>query len=50
MCNKNATYSDDFLSKAQVGEEFYNNLDWIDYSVATPNLADWSTRWQQIMG
>ena len=50
MCNKNATYSDDFLPKAQVGEEFYNNLDWIDYSVATPNLADWSTRWQQIMG
>lgn len=50
MCNKNATYSDDFLSKAQVGEEFYNNLDWIDYSVATPKLADWSTRWQQIMG
>lgn len=50
MCNKNATYSDDFLSKAQVGEEFYSKLDWVDYSVATPNLADWSTRWQQIMG
>lgn len=50
MCNKDTAYSDDFLSKAQVGEEFYNNLDWIDYSVATPNLADWSTRWQQIMG
>ena len=50
MCNKNATYSDDFLSKAQVGEDFYNALDWVDYSVATPNLADWSTRWQQIMG
>lgn len=50
MCNKNATYSDDFLAKAQVGEEFYSKLDWVDYSVATPNLADWSTRWQQIMG
>lgn len=50
MCNKNATYSDDFLSKAQVGEEFYSKLDWVDYSAATPNLADWSTRWQQIMG
>lgn len=50
MCNKNATYSDDFLSKAQVGEEFYSKLDWVDYSVATPNLADWSTRWQQVMG
>lgn len=50
MCNKNATYSDDFLSKAQVDEEFYSKLDWVDYSVATPNLADWSTRWQQIMG
>ena len=50
MCNKDASYSDDFLSKAQVGEEFYEKLDWVDYSVATPNLADWSTRWQQTMG
>ena len=50
MCNKETSYSDDFLSKAQVGEDFYNDLDWVDYSVATPNLSDWSTRWQQIMG
>lgn len=49
MCNKDTQYSDTFLSKAQVGEDFYNGLDWVDYSIAQPNLADWSTRWQTVM-
>lgn len=50
MCNKDATYSDEFLAKAKVGEDFYNGLDWVDYSVVTPNLSAWSDRWQQVMG
>lgn len=50
MSNKDTQYSDEFLSKAKVGEEFYNGLDWVDYSIATPNLADWNDRWQKLFG
>lgn len=50
MSCKDTTYSDKFLSVAKVGEEFYNKLNWVDYSIATPNLADWSSRWQNVMG
>ena len=48
MSNNDTQYSDSFLSKAQVGEDYYNQLLWVDYSVATNQLSDWSTRWQQI--
>ncbi|SHH97069.1 putative spermidine/putrescine transport system substrate-binding protein [Sporobacter termitidis DSM 10068] len=50
MACKDTAYSDKFLAKAHVGESYYNALQWIDYSVATPNLSDWSTRWQNALG
>ncbi len=50
MSNKDTEYSEEFLSKANVGEEFYNSLQWVDYSVATPSLSDWNTRWSELMG
>lgn len=50
MSNENTEYTDEFLSKAQVGEEYYNQLSWVDYSVATAELPEWTSRWQEIFG
>ncbi len=50
MSNNDTEYAADFLEKAQVGEDYYNQLSWVDYEVATENLTDWSSRWQAIFG
>ncbi|WP_149093569.1 ABC transporter substrate-binding protein [Paenibacillus terrae] len=50
MTNKNVKYSDDLKNKVQVGEEAYKKLKWVDYTTATPNLADWTNRWTQALG
>lgn len=50
MSNKNVEYSDELKDKVQVGEEYYSKLIWVDYDVATPNLADWTNRWTQVLG
>lgn len=50
MTNKKVAYSEEFKSKVHVGEDYYNNLKWVDYDTATPNLAAWTNRWSQTMG
>ncbi|MCG8708398.1 ABC transporter substrate-binding protein [Brenneria sp. 4F2] len=50
MTNKDVQYSEDLKSQVKVGEEAYSKLIWIDYSVATPNLADWTSRWSKALG
>jgi putative spermidine/putrescine transport system substrate-binding protein len=50
MTNKNVEYSDKLKEKVHVGEEEYKKLKWVDYKVATPNLADWTNRWTEKMG
>ena len=50
MTNADVQYSDEIKGQVQVGEEAYKKLIWIDYAVATPKLADWTTRWSQALG
>ena len=50
MANRDVVYSDSLKNKVQVGEEAYKKLIWIDYAVATPKIADWTTRWSQALG
>ncbi|TDQ42926.1 ABC transporter substrate-binding protein [Aureibacillus halotolerans] len=50
MTNQNVEYSDSIADKVQVGEEFYRELKWVDYETASPNVADWTNRWTQVMG
>ncbi|MEJ8307030.1 ABC transporter substrate-binding protein [Saccharibacillus sacchari] len=50
MTNKNVEYSDSLKERVQVGEEAYKKLTWVDYAVATPNLADWTNRWTEALG
>ena len=50
MTNKEVQYSDVLRSQVKVGEVAYSKLIWIDYSSATPQLADWTRRWSQSLG
>jgi putative spermidine/putrescine transport system substrate-binding protein len=50
MTNKNVQYNDAMKKQVQTGEEAYKKLIWVDYSVATPKLAEWTTRWSQTLG
>ncbi|WP_102348391.1 ABC transporter substrate-binding protein [Bacillus sp. Marseille-P3661] len=50
MTNKNVEYSDFLKDKVQTGEEAYQQLKWVDYETATPNLNDWTNRWTQELG
>ncbi|WP_067934687.1 ABC transporter substrate-binding protein [Alicyclobacillus kakegawensis] len=50
MSNKDVQYSSDFKKKIHVGDAYYNKLLWVDYSVVTPNLAQWTNEWSQVMG
>lgn len=50
MTNKEVQYSDNLKKQVQVGEEAYSKLIWIDYTTATPALADWTNRWSQALG
>ncbi|MFK8258988.1 PotD/PotF family extracellular solute-binding protein [Erwinia sp. AnSW2-5] len=50
MTNKEVQYSDSLKKQVKVGEEAYSKLIWIDYSTATPQLADWTNRWSQSLG
>ncbi|XOV56311.1 ABC transporter substrate-binding protein (plasmid) [Pantoea sp. App145] len=50
MTNKDVQYSDNLMKQVKVGEEAYSKLIWIDYSTATPQLADWTRRWSQALG
>lgn len=50
MTNKDVQYSDELKKQVQVGEDAYSKLIWIDYTTATPQLADWTRRWSQALG
>jgi putative spermidine/putrescine transport system substrate-binding protein len=50
MTNKDVQYSDNLKKQVKVGEAAYSKLIWIDYSTATPQLADWTRRWSQALG
>lgn len=50
MTNRDVVYSDALKGLVQTGEEAYKKLIWVDYEVATPNLADWTNRWSQALG
>jgi putative spermidine/putrescine transport system substrate-binding protein len=47
--NRKNKYSEKFASKAKYGEAFFDTLVWVDYDQATPNLQEWSSRWQQAL-
>lgn len=47
--NQKTEYSDDFLSKVQVGEEFYESLVWVDYDQVDQKLNDWVQKWQEAL-
>ncbi|MFW5407927.1 ABC transporter substrate-binding protein [Pectobacterium brasiliense] len=50
MTNKDVQYSATLKQQVQVGEEAYSKLIWIDYATATPQLADWTSRWSKALG
>ncbi|MYZ44935.1 ABC transporter substrate-binding protein [Schauerella aestuarii] len=50
MTNQDVQYNEELKKQVQVGEDAYKKLIWVDYSVATPKLADWTSRWSQALG
>ncbi|SFC65568.1 putative spermidine/putrescine transport system substrate-binding protein [Bacillus sp. OV322] len=50
MTNKNVQYSGSLKKRVKVSEEDYKKLTWVDYTTATPNLANWTDRWNQALG
>ncbi|WP_058306403.1 ABC transporter substrate-binding protein [Gracilibacillus massiliensis] len=45
MTNENVEYSESLSERVQVGEEFYQDLTWVDYEALTPKLNDITQRW-----
>ncbi|WP_205600771.1 ABC transporter substrate-binding protein [Gracilibacillus sp. YIM 98692] len=45
MTNENVEYSESLSERVQVGEEFYQDLTWVDYEALTPKLNDITERW-----
>lgn len=50
MNNEKVVYDQALRNKIKTGDEAYAKLVWIDYSVASPNLAQWSDRWSAALG
>ncbi|MGN8646503.1 ABC transporter substrate-binding protein [Gracilibacillus sp. HCP3S3_G5_1] len=45
MTNKDVEYSESLNERVQVGEEFYEELTWVDYEALTPKLNEITDRW-----
>ncbi|SFE54443.1 ABC transporter substrate-binding protein [Alteribacillus iranensis] len=50
MSNSNVEYSEELEERIQVGEEFYEQLKWVDYETVTPQLNDITQRWTDTFG
>ncbi|MGJ9385815.1 ABC transporter substrate-binding protein [Salipaludibacillus sp. CF4.18] len=50
MANLNVEYSEKLEERIQVGEEFYQELKWVDYETVTPKLSEITNRWTETFG